>query len=363
MGLSFYIGSYPVFIYSFLARGYLLLLLFYIVAFYAIFQITVEQKSNKRYYYLFAISAVAGFYTIPSFLYAFAGSLLFALPFLWLQKRKHELVCLFKTVVLVFLVVLLLYTPVLISVNWGLLKPYFNPVYQLHETGRAFSNTFTVMAKSFLSPAFFMALLTGIFFIAGSVIYFLKRKISNRQIVVFVWLQLLLSFAVFFGFKQQFPAKPWMHFVVLSAILLAAVFNLIIKRFGYHRFLLVFTVLFFIISGTIISFNYKNKSTVATGYNSIAKKCEKIMIEKGVKEIYTDIPYFKTMIEYYSIKNHLQTTIYNSRAKSSKFAIFDQYKRYELIITYLNHSKLPSLLYNYDTVLQQNNTVVLLIRQ
>jgi len=363
IGLSFFIASYPVVLYSFLARGYLLLLFCYIGALYAIFQITISYDNRKRFYYLLTVSSVAGFYTIPSFLYAFAGLLLFALFYLLFQKRIRDLFRLLQATFITALVTMLLYIPVLISVKWELLKPYLNPVYERSTMAQSFQATYSVLGQTFLTASVPLALLTGFFLLIGSVILLFNKLSSNRALVLFVWLQLVLSLVVFFVFSQLFPAKPWIHFSVVAALLFTAVVNEVIKRKGMHPFLLVAIPLLLVTGGTFIGFHYKNSSSVAVGYNKVAKKCERLMIENNVREVYTDIPYFKTMIDYYSIKNKLEVSIYNSRKSSQRFALFDQHKKYDLIITYLRHSKLPTLLYSYDTVVQQNNTKVLLIRQ
>lgn len=363
IGLGFFIASYPVVLYSFFARGYLLLLLCYIAALYAFFQITVSHKNNKRYYYLLAASSVAGFYTIPSFLYAFAGLLLFASFYLLFQKRNRDFFRLLKATGITGFITMILYIPVLIAVKWELLKPYLNPVYEKSKLVEVFQTTYMVLAKTFLSPYVPLAFLTGVFLTVGSAVLLRNKISSSRAIVLFVWLQLLLSMIVFFVFSQLFPAKPWIHFSVVVTLLFTAVVNAVIKRKAIHPFLLITIPLVLMTAGTFIGFNYKNNSSVAAGYNKVAKQCERLMIENNVREVYTDIPYFKTMIDYYSIKNKLQVTIYNSRKSSQRFALFDQHKKYDLIITYLSKSKLPPLLYSYDTVLQQNNTLVLLIRQ
>jgi hypothetical protein len=87
------------------------------------------------------------------------------------------------------------------------------------------------------------------------------------------------------------------------------------------------------------------------------------LIEQKVKEVYTGIPYYKTMIDYYALKNKLQVSLSNSRTTSRLYAPFDPQKKYDLIIVPLQKSKLPPLLYSYDTVIQAHNTAVLLIRR
>lgn len=362
LGLSFFIAAYPLFIYSFLARGYLLLLLFYIISLYAIFEMCFSNKHKKKYSYLLVLASVGGLYTIPSFLYALAGLFLFAFAALLLQKKYTTIVRLIKTGFVIALISAILYLPVLISVKWSLLKPYMTPVYERTNTLTAFTTTFGYLSKTFLSPVNLLALSFGCFFLIGSFFLFRSNRPLNKAIVVFVLIQFGLCITVFFLFRQQFPPKPWMHFTVIVAFLVAAITSLVLKKRTIRPGLIFLTIVLFLSSGTIASYLHKNKSIV-TGYNSVAKQCEQLLIEKKVKEVYTGIPYYKTMIDYYALKNKLQVSLSNSRTTSKLYAPFDPQKKYDLIIIPIHESKLPPLLYSYDTIVQANNTIVLLIRQ
>lgn len=363
IGLSFFISLYPLFIYSFLARGYLLLLFFYILSLYTILQICILKSNRKRHFYLFTFAAVGGLYTIPSFLYALSGLLLFAAAGLIVQKRTTALIGLFKSCIIIALITVTLYLPVFISAKWELLKPYLNPVYEKGTTAVAFTSSYSILAKAFLSPFNPLAILTGAFLVLGSFAVFMSKHKTNRMIVWFAWLQLILSFLVFFVFKQQFPPKPWMHFAVVSALLFTAVVQLLVKQKTLPSFILIIVSLLIVSSGTIAAYNYKNSNSVATGYNSVSKLCERFLINNNVTEVYTENSYFKTMIDYYAIKNKLQVKIYNSRPTSQLYAAFDSGKKYDMIIANAQQSKLAPLHYLYDTVIKQHNTIVLLIRK
>jgi hypothetical protein len=359
VGLSFFIGSYPVFIYSFLARGYLLLFLFFIVALYAILELCFSNGYKKRYNYLFVIASIAGLYSIPSFLYALTGLFLFAFIILLHQKRNAVILQLVKHGFVITAVTAILYLPVLISVKWPLLKPYMTPVYDRSHTLSAFTTSFGQLSKTFLSPVDFLAFLFGFSFLVGLIFLLRSKEVRNRAAAGFVLVQLLLCLAVFFLLKQQFPPKPWMHFTVVAAFLVAAIFDVAVKRIA--PYVLLSAILIFIGGGTITSYSNYNRNYV-TGYNRVAKKCEQLLIQKKITEVYTEIPYYKTMIDYYAIKNKLQVSLSNSRTRSTRYTPFDPEKKYDLIIAPLQGSKLPDLVHRYDTVLVEHNTVVLLLR-
>lgn len=361
LGLSFFIASYPLFIYSFLARGYLLLLFFYVIALYAIFELCFSNEHKKRDSYLLILAAIGGLYTIPSFLYALAGLFLFAFTAMVLQKKNAALVRLLKNGFVIALVAAILYLPVLISVKWSLLKPYMTPVYDRANTLSVFTTTFGYLSKTFLSPVNLFAVFFGCSFFIGSLFLFRSNRPINKAIVTFTLYQLVLCVTVFFLFRQQFPAKPWMHFTVVVAFLASAIINHMLEKTNIRPGLLFLAMILLLGSGTMASYFYK-KENITTGYNIVAKQCEQLLIEKKVKEVYTGIPYYKTMIDYYALKNKLQVSLSNSRTTSRLYAPFDPQKKYDLIITPLQGSKLPPLLYSYDTIIQKHNTAVLLIK-
>lgn len=361
-GLSFFIAAYPVFVYSFLARGYLLLLLFYIITLYAIFEFCFSDELKKRHVYMLVLASVGGLYTIPGFLYALAGLFLFASAALLMQKKNAEIIRLFKNGSIIVLITAILYLPVLISVKWVLLKPYMTPVYERTNTLNAFITSFGYLSKTFLSPVNVIATLLGFCFLTGCIFLVRSNNRINKAVAGFMLTQLLLCLAVFFIFRQQFPPKPWMHFTVATAFVAAAIINLAIKRSTINHYVLLPAMILLLVGGTITSYRYKNESIV-TGYNRIAKQCEQLLVKQNIKEVYTGIPYFKTMIDYYAIKNKLDVSLSNSRKRSTRYTPFDPQKRYDLIIISAKESKLPPLMYRYDTILQDNNTAVLLIRQ
>ncbi|GAB6012081.1 hypothetical protein [Viscerimonas tarda] len=94
--------------YSFLIRGYSLVLFFFVVCLYAVFYI-VREKDNTKYWIVFVMANALGFYTMATFLYP---SLMLNL-FLLFRHRKI-FTQLFYGIIIVVLVYLL-YMPVLLG--------------------------------------------------------------------------------------------------------------------------------------------------------------------------------------------------------------------------------------------------------
>jgi len=102
----------PVFGYGIQGRGYSLLLCWVMIAAGSVVKIVSAQRAKPVYAWLFGLSSVLGFYTVPVFLYPFAGMSAYLLVFLLCKKDWSRLR---YTGVLLFYItagVLILYLPV-----------------------------------------------------------------------------------------------------------------------------------------------------------------------------------------------------------------------------------------------------------
>jgi len=105
---------YPVFYYGFTARGYSYILLFFLINYYSIISLLMDPNQAARYLFVFSISSVLGFYTMPAFLYPYITINIFLAAWALFTRRWN----LFKYMVLWGIVtgacVLILYTPIFI---------------------------------------------------------------------------------------------------------------------------------------------------------------------------------------------------------------------------------------------------------
>jgi predicted membrane-bound mannosyltransferase len=100
------------------ARGYMLQANFWLLS--VIFLSLWQMKQNRFYWLGFVITSALGFYTIPTMLYAFAGTMLWWLLACWQQaKRQQALLWWFSAGVAVTGLTLLLYTPIFIVSGIG----------------------------------------------------------------------------------------------------------------------------------------------------------------------------------------------------------------------------------------------------
>src|SRR5690606_16623176 len=93
-------------------RGYILLLLCTIIATVALMKL-VQQKS-LIYWLLFMLASVAGFLTIPIFLYPFASLVIFGAGYFLSTRNLNGFTSLFLACFFISLLTLLLYFPVML---------------------------------------------------------------------------------------------------------------------------------------------------------------------------------------------------------------------------------------------------------
>ncbi len=193
--------------YSYMSRGYGLVLFFFVLSLYASYCI-IFNNDKKKYWLLFSISNVFGFFTIPSFLYAFIMLNAFVL---WNNKWQLKNQFMFNFFA-IFLVVIL-YLPIII----------------VNGLGAITSNQFVLPINRF------------------DVVSYLFEFFKNTIIeivgfnYIFICLLLIASAAMMLKFKMKFEFKAIVIFICFPFLLLIAHSIIPFPRtFNYYVIVLVF---------------------------------------------------------------------------------------------------------------------------
>ena len=195
--------------YSYMGRGYTLMLLFFVIAFYAVHNILRQDNKTKDWAF-FSIASVLGFYTIPSFLYAFVTLNIVILLYNYKHIGKQVIYNL-----LVSLGVAVLYLPIIVINGFGALA---NNRFVTSEH----NSRFDVLQKL---PSFF---------------YNALGEISGLPAVFIVGL-LLLILILFIKNNDGWGQRIWLVFV-LSPFVLLFLHNVVPfhRTFMYYGFVIVF---------------------------------------------------------------------------------------------------------------------------
>ncbi len=195
--------------YSYMSRGYGLVALFFVIGLQASYNIIFNGNNNKDWI-LFGVSSVLGFFTMPSYLYAFV-----LLNTLILFNNKFQLK---KQIIYnlgVVILVVILYTPIII----------------VNGVGALTSNTFVlpISRKEVIErlPIFFSETLT---------------EITGVHFMVVILL-LAISFYMLMKSKMKFELRMFIMFLVLPFVLL--ILHSVIpfpRTFNYYGIILLLLI-------------------------------------------------------------------------------------------------------------------------
>jgi hypothetical protein len=145
--------------YGVMARGYSFILLFFIVSYYSVLRIQPYKLGNNlvdilnhRWFCVFILSSIAGFYTIPTYLYAhMALCFIYAVYY---YGNSKSIIVFVKANLLIIAIVMLLYLPVvMISGIDSLINnravQRISSLYAIKNLYSHFSSTFSVLFINF----------------------------------------------------------------------------------------------------------------------------------------------------------------------------------------------------------------------
>ncbi len=169
-------SSYPVALYSVQARGYLLYAWFALLGFYIMYKI-VSGPARRFHWGLWIAVSTAGFYSIPSYLYAFVASGIYGFIFFLLDRDYAKLRALIWSGLVTVVLTLLLYTPVFLVSGWQ--SVFNNPYVSTRTRSEVLAGLPTHLLRTgnwFLGSVFSY----GYLFVAGVVLYLLLVCFTSK---------------------------------------------------------------------------------------------------------------------------------------------------------------------------------------
>lgn len=299
----------PVFLFSILARGYILQILLLFIAFLAISTLLEKKVNHKFYSFSYVISSALGFYTIPTFLYPFISLNLFCIILIFIKKNLAHLKLLILNNTVIVLLTLLFYSPIilfngfesLVSNSWVKSMTFFEvwqktPSYWL-EVHNFFWNDYTVLG-----------LFIWIF------LFLLFQHQSNLYKLLFVSFFLIPFILILVQKVLPFP-RVWTYLsliLVLVWIFLNYNFksNLVRKVSLYSSTVLILFLFFF-------KFQMNHKKT---DYHTIAQKIS----HKNLKHAFINADTYAVFLEYELLKTNKKVFIEKS--------FFDSKTSYDWVI-------------------------------
>lgn len=219
----------PVIYYGYNSRGYYLVLLFFLISFYAIIQIIrnrEEPLEQKHYFVVFTCSSILGFYTMPSFLYPFLSLESFLFFTSLLTNSKKLLHYLFYSILLTGLGVALLYGPIIIVSGIESLTNS-NSVVPVPR-----SEVLSDLSSHFASTYEYLFSLNFKFiylFLIFLIIYLLFKKIRPLEVILCFYIIIFCPLIIILHSLIPFP-RTWI-FIIIPVLYLLSLFLQGIENF------------------------------------------------------------------------------------------------------------------------------------
>jgi len=279
---------FPSICYAYLSRGYMLVLLTFIVCFYATLRLThlkEENQSDTRYYTYFTIASIVGFYTIPSFLYPFFTCISYSFLYFIINKLYSNAIRLILFCALTTMVVLLLYTPIFIVSGLDAVagNRFVTPVSREVILGKLlphFDHTSRFLFE--LPMVIFLSLLMV------STILLVKKK--QYTILFCGYCFLLMPVFVFIHSVRPFP-RTWIYTIIPCLYVVGLVIKSfeLDKRMNHWHILIIQAV----ITCSLI-FSFYSRMARSHDFSFDAIELADYLVENKAQKVYVNHPLVST---------------------------------------------------------------------
>jgi hypothetical protein len=340
----------PVQAYSVSGRGYLLLTLWVWLSGNTLLQILEKVQKNERVFFekiTFVLMSVAGFYTIPLFLYYFVGFLFSFVVVALLQFNENKKL-IFRNIVIptsiTTLIVLFLYLPIfllngsenLLATSWQneankQFREFFGNYWQ------DFGDFWLGVEHSY--PIFWLLLLMGLLISL--------KNLPQTSFQTKFWIFLMIfAFTLMILQQKLLPVRTW----VAMAIPIVLIFENLLKYISkfWQNISLVFTILLLSLSQIYQVYAYEN---VHFAYKDCLQKIMALPFRAGEKIFSNDLIY-QNLIAFYNLQKKWGLQVdYSYKNKNYDWVILDKTLSLDLDLK------------NYDKVQETTWVYIFQIRQ
>ncbi|MCC6721948.1 MAG: hypothetical protein IT243_07075 [Bacteroidia bacterium] len=295
---------FPMVYYGVAARGYSMLLLLFIIGFFATIDI-IKNPNNYKAYCIIMFSSVLGFYTIPVYLYPCITLNLFLLIFFIINKDYTSLFRIIKFGLLTVIAVLFLYLPVFVvsGVN-SVIDNKFVKSKSFHFVADNFLSHLSNTARFFSSiySDFFALLLVFLM-----LVFFIVILVFSKNILLKLSLFCIIIIPVFIFIHRLIPVeRTWIYLLIPFCFSLGIVAN--------NKLTQIFIFILFV-------FNMVN---IITSYQKQMLWYDKICEEDYIQGKYITNYFINKNVSVIS-KNRMNTYLkFNKFSKNQNWEIIDE---------------------------------------
>ncbi len=293
----FYSLSFEMNFYAVQGRGYLLLALCVFILTIVCFKYTIAQKG--AYIWTFIFISIAGFYTIPTFLYPFVASIIFLHFYFFLNKNVNPLLKIYVASCAVLVGVLLLYSPVfLVSGVSSLVSNSWVRPLELNNWFKEFPSYLGYSTNWLLNVETGGGLLL-LFVIVWNIFINTQRSERVFQLILIVH---LLSPLLLIGVQRVLPFfRIWIYLIPIISFWFGGICSGLRKRYLKLTFILVLAVamLFSDLRAFRDDFRFYDEMNLA-----LSKIFEVIP-----QNVYCEEDTYYVFLNYYGIKHHISLNV------------------------------------------------------
>ncbi|MEZ4888669.1 MAG: hypothetical protein R3E32_28345 [Chitinophagales bacterium] len=304
--LTVFCFLFPVQYYSYMSRGYMLVLFAFTICFYSTIRLIstpiVESKNHTKYFVSLSLGAVVGFFTMPSFLYPYFTCVLLIFVMFITKKNIKGISYLTVSCLLTSLVVLILYTPIFIVsgidaiINNRFVVP-ISRVQVLEGLLGHFNSTsiflFSIPLQVFLFVLFIMC--------------FVARK--TKMVIIPMCFFLIVPFILLLHSVIPFP-RTWVYLIVPFLYLI----GLTIENFQVDKKLSIKSIGFFSIIIILFSiFNFNKKVNRRESFSFKVIKIADYLVDQKAKHIYVNHPLININLTFIFEEKNIDIPITYSR--------------------------------------------------
>ena len=297
--LPLYCFLFPVLYYSYLSRGYSLLLLSFIICFYSTIRLTTDTGKIKpyfKYYISLSIGAVLGFYTMPSFLYPYFTCISFIFLYWKIKRNYTNIFHLFLSGLIVSVTVLSLYAPVFIisGIDAVTHNRFVEPILR--------TEVFNNLIHHFNETCVF---LTGIPLIYVLILILLSTFIlfKNKQYssIFILYIFLIAPFILLLHSVIPFP-RTWVYMIIplLFAIGSLLKLSLINENIPKGR-----ATIFSMLLSSLLIYSFYGKITLKESFSYKSTEIANYLINNNANFIYVNHPLITTNLVYIFEENNM----------------------------------------------------------
>lgn len=304
--------------YSFLSRGYALLMLFFIVSFYAV--VNIIKYRHQKYWIYFVVCSIFGFYTIPSYLYPFITLNIILFMYNYKSIRKQ----IYSNIIVVFSAVIL-YIPVVIVNGLDALSNnrFVKPIHRDVVLQRLPS--FSSLAIKDIT-GFNWVLIAALLVIAFAVVVYRKKWNLVPYYLIFLAMPFLLLLI-----HSVIPySRTFVYYSIILVFLIIIPFADYINKIDFRNIVILGVV----IQGVLFVYQYKKVFQLEDNSLSAAPVIAEI---SGNKKYLCDDDYFSAYLLFELTKDKYKN--YNLVYKNELMLNADTLNNFDYVIIAKNFDK------------------------